>query len=403
VRIPVDTHTQPGGEIPQVQVTQGFVNYWSARANVFIPAAVQYSDQNGDVLWGWRVMEEPKFGEDQKLQTKMRDLTNLHDNGRFRFVYSGANYMPNASLLWSLVEPGSKHYELHPGDPVARSDNGVVDDFYGLAANQNLDVRLSDAMRQVQMFDHVLSGAYMESIRNWDKDKPIGMQMADINRIWVYHRIRLGREALVNLAGVYADTFEKPPDHILFHVPGLLAKYNDVEMTAEHARHDLWAGVHEARGIWLYSFGNRDLHPSAWSEYVKALYLIKQTIRPYIIDGVKSQPHNAFPTPVAPNYYISMIDDEYDHVALPNDAQQYMALNLTLFRKGNIGYLIATNSMFTMQPQDLKVTLDDPIMMVQVVSGVETPDLSWNNSTLTDTFSGIDGRVYKITFAFFGP
>ncbi len=45
--------------------------------------------------------------------------------------------------------------------------------------------------------------------------------IANTNRIFVYHRIRLGLEALDNLASVYAKTdVKKPPDHILFHVPG---------------------------------------------------------------------------------------------------------------------------------------------------------------------------------------
>lgn len=176
-------------------------------------------------------------------------------------------------------------------------------------------------------------------------------------------------------------------------------------MPPEHARHDLWAGVHEATGIWIYTFGAAHFDPPAWSEYVKALYLIKQTIRPYIIDGVKSHPENADPTFIASGYYISQLDKISDHLALPGGAERYTAINLTLFRKGNIGYLIATNSVSPPLNQEftLQVTLGNPIMMVQVVSGVETRDLSWNNSTLMDAFSGIDGRVYKITFAFFGP
>lgn len=179
--------------------------------------------------------------------------------------------------------------------------------------------------------------------------------------------------------------------------PGLLDKqYNIVGgMKAQHARHDLWAGVHEAGGIWLYSFAYRDTHKAAWNEYVKALYLIKQTIRPYIIDGVKSHPHTAIPTPIAPTYYTSRTDNDWDHVALPDDAQHYTAINLTLFRKGNVGYLIATNSVATSLP--LEVTLDDLITSVQVVSGV-AGNLQFNNYTLTDIFLGIDGRVYKITF-----
>lgn len=397
-------------DIIQNQITDGFLTYWSARANVFIPWAALYSDQQGDVLWGWRVIEEPKYieGKDVELSKRMRDLTNLHDNGRFRFVYNGTNYMPNAGLLWSLIEKGSQYYPLNPNNPVARSDNGVdidgVESFYGSPGKQNLKVRLSGAMRQVQMFDHVMAGAYMETIRDWGKPKdytpapaPPPVSMADENRIWVYHRIRLGREALVNLKSVYAQTYEKAPDHILFHVPGLLyTQYIPGGMKAEHARHDLWAGVHEAEGIWLYSSSYRNTHPNAWLEYVKALYLIKQTIRPYIIDGVKSHPaNNAMPYLIAPDYYTSKVTDKFDHVALPDGAQQYTAINLTLFRKGSIGYLIATNSYRTLQ--DLEVTLDDPILSVEVVSGI-TQFLDWNNWTLRDAFSGIDGRVYKITF-----
>jgi hypothetical protein len=130
-------------------------------------------------------------------------------------------------------------------------------------------------------------------------------------------------------------------------------------------------GVHEAGGIWLYSFGYRNTHPKAWSEYVKALHLIKQTIRSYIIDGVKSHPKNAFLTPIDPTAYILQLNLG-DYLALPNDAQQYTAINLTLFRKGNIGYLIATNSVMPQPNQQftLQVTLDNPIMMVEVVSGV---------------------------------
>ncbi len=101
-------------------------------------------------------------------------------------------------------------------------------------------------------------------------------------------------------------------------------------MPPEHARHDLWAGVHEATGIFLYSFGYAHKDPLAWSEYVEALYLIKQTIRPYIIDGVKSHPETALPTPISSDYYISKIAPVRDDLALPD----YTAINLTLFQKG---------------------------------------------------------------------
>ncbi len=166
--------TGPQGAI-QGQITEESVDdYWGPRANVFIPWAAQYSDQHGDVLWGWRVIEEPKYdaygvNTDVYLSKKMRDLTNLYDNGRFRITYAGVNYMPDSDILWTLVEKGETTFPLEPEDPIARAEvNGMVGSFYVDAmGNQKnpLRARVAGGTHLVQMFDHVASGAYMNCLK----------------------------------------------------------------------------------------------------------------------------------------------------------------------------------------------------------------------------------------------
>src|SRR5690606_285362 len=153
------------------------------------------------------------------------------------------------------------------------------------------------------------------------------------NRIHPYHRMRLGREALDNLAYVYSENAslesisQEPPEHILFHAPDLTIQ-GPYDMTAAHARHDLWAGIHEAKGVWIYSMAYRGLsafHEAVWEQYVRALYLIKSEMRPYLADGVKTTPtlsHNGTQT-VPYDDYMDIGPFADDHfLALP-DAPEY--------------------------------------------------------------------------------
>jgi hypothetical protein len=396
------------------QITEDFVDYWRPRAELFIPALVEASALHGDVLWGWRVLEEPNYVEmqDLLLLDTMRELLSAHDPGRVTFTYTASHAMPDGKILWSLVHPGDdQQFQLAPDDAVARVETNDPMNLVGPFYPRALGVELSPGGDLIPMFDHVASGAYMELF----KDLPdVGVEIAETNRIFVYHRTRLGREALDNLAHVYELAGEEPPDHHkLFHAPGLVSPLRGPQgmqfyspMKAEHARHDLWAGVHEADGIFLYSFPYAIYKPNqmeaaqvvdAWTEYVEALYLIKQEMRPFIVEGTKSHPENeALPVVVvAPEYYVEKIpggNPLRHYAALPSG---YTATNQTLFQIENVGYLVVTNSL--LESEELELSFEDRILGVEVVSGM-SENLNYMDYTLSDTFSRIDGRVYKITF-----
>lgn len=171
-------------------------------------------------------------------------------------------------------------------------------------------------------------------------------------------------------------------------------------MTSEHARHDFWAGIHEARGIWIYSMAYRDetaRHEAVWEEYVRALYLIKSEMRPYLADGVKTTPtltHNGTQT-IPYDYYMDIGPfANSNFLALP-DAPEYSTINHTLFTVDDVGYLIVTNSWN--DEADFEVEFADCIDTVDIVGG-SSLNLSIGADYIEDTFEGIDARVYKITF-----
>jgi hypothetical protein len=262
---------------------------------------------------------------------------------------------------------------------------------------QNVGVERDGSDYLVQMFDHVLTGNYVEL---W-----FGAN-AHTNRIFPYHRNRLGREALENLEEIYEtnnqdeEIEQEPPDHILFHLPGMTG--NHAGNTAARARHDFWVGLHEATGIWIYSFGYKDegLGP-VWDQYVRALYLIKSEMRPYLAGGAKSVPPGGNDGSVATspaNFYIGFSGwGNHAHLAMPrNDpTPEYSLINQTLYRISDIGYLIVTNSYE--QSVNFSVDLTDCIDDVEIVSGSSVA-VDFEDDVLSDSFAGVDGRVYKITF-----
>lgn len=303
------------------------------------------------------------------------------------------------TILYTLLERETplatnvEEFELDPADAVARvADNGVIDVLYPK------DIRVERTMAGYlePLFDDVLTGAYT-GYYLWSH--------ASHNRIHPYHRIRLGREVLANLEQVYADNAalesisQAPPEHILFHMPDLTHD-GPYDMTADHARHDFWAGLHEARGIWIYSMPYRDVsadHEAVWEQYVRALYLIKSEMRPYLAGGVKTRPtlsHTGTQT-VPFDYYtdIGPFADS-DFLALPDDPE-YSTINHTLFTIDDVGYLIVTNSWN--DEAEFDVEFQDCIDTADIVSG-SSANLTTSGAILEDIFEGIDARVYKITF-----
>lgn len=398
VQIPLKWDTGSAGQA-KGQFNSGFTSYWTDKAEYYVDEVDGYDTNN--VVWGWRVIEELRYWVTVEMEFALaqRDTVNSFDGTRPMISYTPVSYLPSESMLWTLLEKvvggasNSDIFTLDPADPVAREAvSGTVDTHYP----QYPIFERDGGGYMIEMFDHVLTGNYIEL---WFGSN------AHQNRIFPYHRNRLGREALDNLAEVYATNaaneviVQDPPDHILFHAPGMTGDH--VGNTAEFARHDFWVGLHEGKGIWIYSFDYNDegVGP-VWDQYVRALYLIKSEMRPYLASGNEVVPlgSNDGAVQTSPgDYYIDIGTwGNHYHLAMPDSPDpEYPLINQTLFRISDIGYLIVTNSYD--QLTNVEVDFEDCIDDVEIVSG-SSAELDFEDETLYDTFDGIDGRVYKITF-----
>ncbi|NJK31021.1 MAG: hypothetical protein HC927_00660 [Deltaproteobacteria bacterium] len=385
-------------------ITPAFTSYWAGKAGYYMDAIDSY-DVN-DTVWRWRVIEELRYWwpHEYEFALAVRDSVHAHGGGRPMVEYLPMHYLPHSDIMYTLFERGlgsttEEEFELDPADPVARrANNGSVEnDFYP----KYVTVERDGSKYLLPLFDEIIMGNYtglMGSIMH-------------TNRIHPYHRMRLGREALENRADIYATNSatesisQDPPDSILYHAPDLTLD-GPVGMGGHEGRHDFWIGLHEADGIWIHNFSYRDVtvdHEAVWEEYVRALYLIKSEMRPYLAAGVKTNPsltHNGGQTHVPGNHYIdinNLLGWEYRHdLALPNNPDHYSVINQTLFTIADVGYLIVTHS-WDQNNVDFTVTLPRCIDSAQIVSGSST-DMNIADDELSDSFDGIDGRVYKLTF-----
>lgn len=379
-----------------------FTNYWVAKAATYVAQVDSYDTT--DVVWGWRVIEEfnPTQAGELAFALAQRDMLDTEDPGRFKFAYMPNHAMPQW-VLWTLLEKGAAStntatFTLDPPNPIARSStSAVVGDYY----TKPLDVERENSLELIKMFDHIVTGAYSELVLS------LAPTVANNNRIHPYHRARLGRETLDILEDIYEEnnteeTLEQEvPEHMLFHAPDMTPEI--VNMTADHARHDFWAGIHEANGVWIYSYAYDHLNAEVWEEYVRALYLIKSEMRPFLADGPTLVPEiTASPTldPIVEDVYVTAHYDyaPRDDLALPDGSEAYKAINATLFKNGLEGYLVVTNSVeledSTSVEFDLVTCIDD----VTVRTG-NSSNMGFQDTILSDDFEAIDGLVYYVEFS----
>jgi hypothetical protein len=398
VQIPLKWDTGSAGQA-KGQFNSAFTSYWTDKAEYYVDEVDDYDTNN--VVWGWRVIEELRYWITVEMEFALaqRDTVNSFDGTRPMISYTPVAYLPTGSMLWTLLEKvvggasNPETFTLDPADPVAReASSGTVVPHY----SENVTFERDGGGYMSQMFDHVVTGNYIEL---WFGSN------AHENRIFPYHRNRLGREALDNLAEVYATNAEDevieqdPPEHILFHAPGMTGDH--AGNTAEFARHDFWVGLHQGKGLWIYSYAyNDEGEGPVWEQYVRALYLIKSEMRPYLASGndvVPSGSNDGAVQTSPGDYYIDLTGwGNLHHLAMRDSPDaEYPLINQTLFRISDIGYLIVTNSYD--QVSNVEVDFEDCIDDVEIVSG-SSAALDFEDETLYDTFDGIDGRVYKITF-----
>jgi len=222
------------------------------------------------------------------------------------------------------------------------------------------------------------------------------------NRIESYHTIQKGLKAVDYVNDIYKENNkltgnkQQSPLQKVFHAPDLSID-GPALMNAEDARHDFWSGVLDAQGVLIYNYAFADDYPEIWNEYKKGLLLIKQGgLRNYLLNGTKSTPEvtvslgkNIIPgNDYTTNGKFNPIT--HPHLILPD----YDALNARVFRIADQAYLLVSHSYN--QKAEFSIDLKDTVQSVQVIIGEGAPTVT--PIGIADSFSGIDARVYKITF-----
>lgn len=380
VQIPLQTN----------QLFFDYINYWQSKASIFIDALTTYDVQG--TIWAYRGLDELRWweGTEMELARTMRAVVGDSDE-RALVAYTPNHYLPEKSLLHTLVDkaiegqiPNNPQLFEIPGpvEPAGHLANGVnVTDLYPVSLTVNLDE--SENIRP--LFNHVIAGNYT------------GLALGDYahtNRILAYHRVRSAKEAVTNIEHVYTDNGQPAPNHFAFHAPDL---YGAQKTTAFEARHDFWAGLHEGQGLYLANLGLSFAHPIVWEQYVRGLRLIKTDMRPFLVNGIRSTLRvnvAAGVVQIAGNHYLAngfTQKPPRSELAMPD----YMALNHTLLRIGNVAYLIVTQSVN--QVLRFRAQLPDCVNSIEIVAG-SSNRLVLEENSLRDAFAGIDGRVYRIEF-----
>ena len=378
-------------------ISSDYNAYWSNKVGNFIDAIDAY-DTN-DVVWSWRGLEELRYWRPSEVELAriMRERVDTHDGTRHLTAYTPNHYMPNSSMINTLLDRPHASLSPHnplsvtldPVEPVARAATaGVVEDFYPTDVLVNLEV--TGALRP--LFDHIMTGSYTGAILGAD---------GHVNRIQPYHRSLLSRETRENLESIYVANGQTPPSPILFHAPDMsLAGVGS--MTKEHAQHDFWAGLHVAEGLYLYNYAYRNENGDVWDAYARGLLLIKSQMRKALAGGSRWTPqtwHDGLVQSTPGDYYTTLnaLYTEHDHLAsaLESD-QEHATLNATIVAGNGLYYLIVTHSWE--QAIDFEVTMPACTLDAKVVYG-ESNTMNLAGGTLSDSFSGIDGRVYQLRVA----
>lgn len=321
----------------------------------------------------------------------MRTLADLYGGDRTLMAYTGNAYMPDQGLVSSLVDTARPElspyhpyaYALAPAIPVARQFNeetNTVEAFYPKAVTINTEWTL-----QIRpMFQNIVAGAYAGDVLGVDDHQ---------NRTWVYHRSRLSMEARRNVEALYQSLHQHYPHHIVFHAPDM--SYAGVgNMSMEEAQHDFWVGLHHGEGLYLYNFAYRNESPAVWNAYARALRLIKSEMKPSLDPALRWTPKQSSNGPVqrAPaDDYLPVGDMPY--LALPDGPDEYRTLRVTMMGEKEYYYAIVTNSWD--QPLDFAFTVPQCVGAIDVVYGA-SDDLVVDDKVITDSFFGINARVYRI-------
>ncbi|MBI2581997.1 hypothetical protein HYV87_02625 [Candidatus Woesearchaeota archaeon] len=364
-------------------ISPEYINYRMAQDEQFLQYLIDYD--SSDTIAAWYGAEEiryyytklhrPLLGE-YGLQVGFKKTIDKIDPKKRPLIGSlQHNWDPEITIPYTLLELGD-------------------DATFYTAPTTEVTLALDEQSKLKELQQHIIHSNYL------------GLVLEDYgttNRIESYHTIQKGLKAIEYLNKIYqennalTENTQEPLEHKVFHAPDL-SQDGPAFMTAEHARHDFWSGALDANGILIYNYAFADDYPEIWNEYKDGLTLIKQGgLRGYLVSGAKSNPAVTVSEGISVipgNDYITngpWDATAYPHLVLPD----YQAVNARLFRIGDSGYLIVSHSYN--QEAKFKIDLADSISSVKTMIGSSSA-LTTDAQILSDSFSGIDARVYKITF-----
>jgi len=365
------------------EISSEYINYRAAQDEQFLQYLIDYD--SSDTIAAWYGAEEiryyytlshrPLLGE-YGLQVGFKKTIDKIDSKKRPLMGSlQHNWEPEITIPYTLLELGD-------------------DATFSTTPTTEVTLALDEQSKLKELQQHVVHSNY------------IGLVLENYgatNRIESYHTIQKGLKAIEYLNKIYQENnaltgnTQQPLEHKVFHAPDL-SQGGPAFMTAEHARHDFWSGALDGDGILIYNYAFADEYPEIWNEYKDGLTLIKQGgLREYLVSGAKSTPAVMVSEGISiipGNDYIvngGWNPEDYPHLVLPD----YNAINARLFKIGDTGYLITSHSYN--QDTDYTIELQEQVSSVQVVIGSSSKVLK-TGTTITDSFSGIDARVYKITF-----
>src|SRR3989344_957639 len=364
-------------------ISPEYISYRAAQDEQFLQYLINYDTSNRITAWYgaeeiryyYTLLHRPLLGE-YGLQVGFKKTIDKIDPKKRALLGSlQHNWEPEVTIPYTLLELGD-------------------DSTFSTTPTTEVTLALDQQKKLRELQQHIVHSNY------------IGLVLGEYgatNRIESYHTIQKGLKAIEYVKKIYQQNnlltgnMQKVPEHKVFHAPDL-SQDGPAFMTAEHARHDFWSGVLDANGVLIYNYAFADDYPEVWDEYKEGLTLIKKGgLRQYLTSGVKTSP------PVTVSGGMSIIPGNdyttngpwdpvnYPHLVLPD----YPAVNARLFKIGNIGYLIVSHSYD--QDIDFAINLKGPVLAVQPVIG-SSPSLVKTAKGFTDSFTGIDARVYRVAF-----
>ncbi|MEZ4452500.1 MAG: hypothetical protein R3B09_23755 [Nannocystaceae bacterium] len=340
--------------------------------------------------------------------------------------------------VWSDVDGYTAAVALDPLSNALRTvAGGLVSEFYGEGPGlwSNVRFMLDASQAPIPVYDDPLQGAYAHLAITHDflgdddpEEPPYFCDYVEnaaqeevmpgvIYRSWPYHMGRIVREGVDTTVDAQLEVGLACQEHRAFHLPSL--DYYSAEMTEAQARHDLWAGLHHARGVWLHNMAYA-LDPAgsptdAWNAYRESLYRLKHdgvrdalaarrmVVVPELSVPEVGGPYNAgTETTIAGDHLIECYPS-YANLGNVFAMHDYTGVQATLTVAGSTGTLVVTHSLgldeLALDPVQYKIELEGSVAAVtQIVGDVGLGCGAQPTHVVCDTFAGIDARVYEITY-----